>query len=98
MVHDTAVACQQGAETISGLLGALKNYILGLEGLWGGIAANTFQDMMAQYQADSIQITTALAEIGDKLMANYNNIITTEEANVRTVSSVQNSLPSTNFS
>jgi WXG100 family type VII secretion target len=97
-VSQAAASCKSTATEIQEQLASLQNYIVQLEGWWQGIAANTFQELMTEYSTYSAMLYNALTDIGSGLTGNYVNYTDTEQANVNTITSIQNSLSSTNFS
>jgi WXG100 family type VII secretion target len=96
-VASAAAACQSTAQEIQEQLGALKNYIVSMEDAWQGIAANTFQELMAQYNTYSSMLYNALTDIGQGLQGNYINYTAEEQANINTIQSIATSLQGTNF-
>jgi uncharacterized protein YukE len=69
-----------------------------MEGWWKGIASNTFQDLMTEYSTYSAMLYNALNDISSGLSGNYVNYTDTENANVKTITSIQSALSTTNFS
>lgn len=96
-VASAAASCQKTAQEIQDQLAALKNYIVQMEDWWQGIAANTFQELMTQYDAYSAMLYNALTDIGQGLQGNYVNYTAEEQANINTIQSVATSLQGTNF-
>jgi WXG100 family type VII secretion target len=96
-VSNAAASCQSTAQEIQDQLGALKNYIVQMEDAWQGIAANTFQELMAQYNTYSTMLHNALTDIGQGLQGNYVNYAAEEHANITTIQSIATSLEGTNF-
>lgn len=97
-VSQAAASCKSTANEIQEQLASLQNYIVQMEGWWQGIASNTFQELMTEYSTYSAMLYNALTDIGSGLSGNYVNYTDTEQANVNTITSIQNSLSSTNFS
>lgn len=96
-IASAAASCQSTAQEIEEQLGALKNYIIQMEDWWQGIASNTFQEMMTQYNTYSAMLQNALTDIGQGLQGNYVNYTAEEQANINTVQSIATSLQGTNF-
>jgi WXG100 family type VII secretion target len=97
-VSSAAASCQSTAQEIQEQLAALKSYIVQMEDWWEGIASNTFQDLMTQYNTYSTMLYSALTDIGQGLQGNYVNYTSEEQANINTISSIATSLQGTNFS
>jgi ESAT-6 family protein len=97
-VSSAAASCQSTADQIQEQLAALKNYIVQMEDIWQGIASNTFQDLMQQYNTYSTMLHNALTDIGQGLQGNYVNYTAEEQANISTIQSIATSLQGTNFS
>jgi WXG100 family type VII secretion target len=97
-VSQAAASCKSAATEIQEQLAALQQYIAQMEGWWQGIASSTFQDLMTEYSTYSAMLHNALNDIGTGLTGNYVNYTDTEQANVTTITSIQNALSSTNFS
>jgi WXG100 family type VII secretion target len=96
-ISQAASSCKSTATEVQDQLATLQGYIQGMEGFWQGIAANTFQDLMAEYSTYSAMLYNALTDIGSGLDGNYVNYTETEQANMNTISSIQASLSGTNF-
>ena len=97
-VTQAAASCRSTASQIQEELASLQTYITNMEDLWHGIASNTFQDLMTEYQTYSTMLYNALNDIGSGLSGNYVNYTDTEAANIKSINSVQSSLSSTNLS
>jgi WXG100 family type VII secretion target len=97
-ISQASTACTTTADEIWQDLGVLQQYIAGMEEWWQGIAANTFQELMVEYTTFSQMLYNALTDIGLGLQGNFVNYRDTEHANIQTITSIQQSLPSTNLS
>ena len=97
-VSQAAASCKSTANTVQEELAGLQSYIQQMEAYWQGIASNTFQDLMTEYSTFSAMLYNALTDIGSGLEGNYVNYESTEQANIKTITSIQQALSSTNFS
>ncbi|MFF7580973.1 WXG100 family type VII secretion target [Streptomyces sp. NPDC008061] len=83
-------------ETVQGELGRLKSYVVGLEAVWGGIAANTFQQLMVDWDTHAARLQEALLGISNGLMGSADNYTQGEQMNIANLHSV--SLPAARLS
>ncbi|MDQ0786696.1 WXG100 family type VII secretion target [Streptomyces sp. B3I8] len=79
-------------------LAELKSFVVSLEGVWNGYAANEFQALMAQWDVYAAMLREALTGIASGLRGNYENYSTTESVNHATLASIHAGIPSANFS
>lgn len=91
-VSNASVSCSRTAGNIQEQLGQLKAYVGQMEGIWGGVAANTFQDLMLNYDTYSSMLYNALMDISSGLNGNYVNYTQGETANVNSINNVNNAL------
>ncbi|WP_329138377.1 WXG100 family type VII secretion target [Streptomyces sp. NBC_01476] len=91
-VSTAAASCTSTAADVQQRLAALKSYVVNMEAMWQGVAANTFQQMMAEYDILSKMLHDALTDIASGLNGNYVNYTESEQANVNSITSIQNSL------
>ncbi|MFF4243536.1 WXG100 family type VII secretion target [Streptomyces sp. NPDC001822] len=78
-------------ETVRGELAALKNYVVGLEGTWGGIAADTFQQLMREWDIHAAHLQDALLGMAHGLQSTAENYIDGEQTNLTNLGKI--SLP-----
>lgn len=97
-VSQAATSCNSTATEIQEQLATLKSYIVQMEGWWHGIASSTFQDLMTEYSTHSAKLYQALTDIGTGLTGNHANYTENENANIKTIGSIQTQLSGTNFS
>jgi WXG100 family type VII secretion target len=83
MVHGASISCSQTAEQISQQLGVLRNYVVGLEASWHGVAQDTFQQLMTDWDIYARMMHDALTNISLGLQGNFVNYTDTEAENVR---------------
>ena len=91
-VTAAATSCSSTAETIQGQLVQLKGYVGQMEEIWGGVAANTFQELMLNYDTYSHMLYNALMDISSGLNGNAVNYADGEIANVNSINSVNSNL------
>ena len=96
-VAQAAASCQSTASTIADQLSSLKQYVMGTEAWWGGIASETFQEMMSLYDSCSAALNQALTDIGSGLQGNYVNYTAAEQANVTSIRNIENELSTANL-
>jgi WXG100 family type VII secretion target len=96
-VSTAATSCNTTADTIQQQLAALQSYVESMNDMWHGVASQTFQELMTQYSTYSAMLYNALTDIGSGLNGNYVNYTDTEQANLKTISSIATQLQGTNF-
>jgi len=96
-VTNAAASCQNTANEIWEQLATLQVYIEGMDQIWQGIASNTFQDLMVQYNTYATMLYNALTDIGQGLQGNYVNYTSAEQANLTTITTIEQALQGTNF-
>ncbi|WP_438306678.1 WXG100 family type VII secretion target (plasmid) [Streptomyces sp. HUAS TT11] len=82
-------------QTVQAELDALKNYVIGLEAKWKGVASNTFQELMQEWERYAAQLQNALLAIANGLNGTADNYLGSEHSNVANVNRV--SLPKANL-
>ncbi|WP_329295682.1 WXG100 family type VII secretion target [Streptomyces sp. NBC_01455] len=75
-------------ETVQGELGRLKSYVVSLEGVWQGIAASTFQQLMSDWDTHAAQLQDALLGISQGLDSSADNYIQGEHVNLANLNKV----------
>ncbi|MFJ3756477.1 WXG100 family type VII secretion target [Streptomyces sp. NPDC090080] len=90
-LKEKAVDIRSTQETVQGELGRLKSYVVGLEAVWQGIAATTFQQLMADWDTHAAHLQDALLGIAQGLDSSADNYIQGEHVNLTNLQSV--SLP-----
>ncbi|WP_329042860.1 WXG100 family type VII secretion target [Streptomyces sp. NBC_00178] len=75
-------------ETVAGELSALQNYVKNLEQSWGGIAADTFQALMVEWDQHAAQLQHALGGIAEGLQTTANNYTEGEHVNLANLNAV----------
>jgi WXG100 family type VII secretion target len=92
MVHGASVNCQLTADQIHDQLDDLRTYVISLEAMWQGVAQDTFQELMHDYDIYARMMHDALVDIGSGLSGNYINYRETEEDNLRNLQPVDGGL------
>ena len=96
-VQNAATSCDNTANEIQGQLGTLRNYVVSLEGAYQGMAASTFQALMADYDSFAKMLHNALVDIGSGLRGNYVNYTESEAQNVANLRPIQGDIPGANL-
>jgi WXG100 family type VII secretion target len=89
---NAANSCTTTAGTVSDQLTSLRSYVTSMEGWWKGIASNTFQELMQEYDIYSNMLHEALIDIGSGLSGNQMNYQDSETANINSINVIQNEL------
>ncbi|MFG2525149.1 WXG100 family type VII secretion target [Streptomyces sp. NPDC048527] len=92
MISAAASSCDTVAGDVDSQLAGLKSYVVGLEAWWQGIAQNTFQELMQEYDTYSQMLHNALTDIASGLRGNYVNYSDTEQQNINTITNIQQNL------
>ncbi|MDQ0757683.1 WXG100 family type VII secretion target [Streptomyces canus] len=77
-------------------LDALKSYVVAMEANWQGVASNTFQELMREWDMYAAQLQNALLAISNGLDSSADNYIGSEHSNLANLNNV--SLPKANLS
>ncbi|MGW1726751.1 WXG100 family type VII secretion target [Streptomyces sp. NPDC002306] len=94
MVSQAATSCDTTAGEIQGQLADLKSYVVNLEGWWQGIAQDTFQALMQEYDIYSRMLHDALTDIASGLRGNYVNYTDAEQQNIASINAIEAGLGS----
>jgi WXG100 family type VII secretion target len=97
-ISAAATAAERTTDNVTEQLAGVKSYVLSFEGAWQGMAANTFQSLMHEYDVYGLMLTQALADISQGLRGNYANYTDSESQNMTNLVKVGDGLPSANFS
>jgi WXG100 family type VII secretion target len=90
---DAASSCQNTASEIAAQLQALKAKVYAIEATYHGVAADTFQALMTDYDVFSNMLNQALVDIGSGLQGNQVNYTQTEQANINSLVSINGDIP-----
>jgi WXG100 family type VII secretion target len=96
-VSNAAQSCTTTTEEVSAQLSQLRQYVVGMEDWWQGIASDTFQLLMTEYDTYSTMLQNALSDIASGLNGNYVNYANSEQANLKSISGIQAQLGSANL-
>jgi WXG100 family type VII secretion target len=77
------VDCANTAESISSQIEALGRYVDELGTEWMGVAKETFLMLMNEYHAHATNLENTLQQIATNLGSNHENVIDTENLNIR---------------
>lgn len=92
-----ATAASNSASEIADQLAAIKSYVVSFEGAWQGMAAATFQTLMADYDTFAQMLNNALTDIASGLRGNYVNYTSAEQQNIGNLQQVNGAIPGANF-
>lgn len=81
------------AAEIDGILSQIRTYVVSLEASWQGVAQQTFQTLMAEYDVYARMLHDSLTDIASGLRGNAVNYRDSEEANINNLKSLDASLP-----
>ena len=76
-------------------LDALKSYVVAMEANWQGVASNTFQELMREWDVYAAQLQNALLAIAGGLDSSADNYLGSEHSNLANLNNV--SLPKANL-
>jgi WXG100 family type VII secretion target len=88
-----ATSTDNTAAEIDIVLGQIRAYVVNLEASWQGVAHQTFQTLMAEYDVYAKMLRESLADISAGLRGNYVNYTQSEQANINNLKSLDASLP-----
>ncbi|NED87232.1 WXG100 family type VII secretion target [Streptomyces sp. SID11233] len=88
VMDDSVKQTYATAEDVQAHLSELKNYVIGLEDAWRGIAAARFQELMQDWDANAQKLHQALVAIGDGLGGTSDNYQRAEHAAQANVSRI----------
>ncbi|MFE7115724.1 WXG100 family type VII secretion target [Streptomyces sp. NPDC057654] len=93
MIADAAVSCDNTAADVEAKLANLKSYVMQLEQSWQGIAHDTFQIYMAEYDTYAQMLHQALTSIASGLRGNEVNYKESEQDALQRIHTLQSELP-----
>jgi WXG100 family type VII secretion target len=96
-VMAAAQSAQNAAGEIQTDLEELKSYVVGVEATWQGVASQTFQTLMVDYQIFANMLNQSLTDIASGLRGNYVNYTASEEQNISSLKAVNGAVPGANF-
>jgi len=89
-----ATSTDNTAAEIDTVLAQIRSFVINLEASWQGVAQQTFQTLMAEYDIYAKMLHDSLTDIASGLRGNYVNYTQSEETNIRNLTSLDASLPS----
>jgi WXG100 family type VII secretion target len=75
------------------ILGQIRAYVVNLEASWQGIAQQTFQTLMSEYDIYAKMLHDSLVDISAGLNGTYVNYTQSEQTNINNLKSLDASLP-----
>jgi WXG100 family type VII secretion target len=93
-LSNAATSTDNTAAQIDAILAQIRSFVVGLEGSWQGIAYNTFQTLMAEYDIYAKMLHDSLTDIASGLRGNYVNYTESEQTNINNLRSLDAGLPS----
>ncbi|MFB9831713.1 WXG100 family type VII secretion target [Actinoallomurus acaciae] len=92
-LSNAASSTDSTASEIDAVLAQIRAYVVNLEASWQGVAYNTFQTLMAEYDTYARMLHESLVDIASGLRGNYVNYTESEQANVTNLRSLDADLP-----
>ena len=92
-LSNAATSTDNTAAEIDAILGQIRAYVVNLEASWQGIAFNTFQTLMAEYDIYAKMLHDSLTDIASGLRGNYVNYTASEQTNISNLQSLDAALP-----
>jgi WXG100 family type VII secretion target len=96
-IQNAATSCDKTAGEIDGQLSSLRQYVVNLEGIYHGVAAETFQSLMTDYDTFARMLHNALVDIGSGLRGNYVNYTDGEAQNIANLKPIHGDIPGANL-
>lgn len=81
------------ANDVANELSQLQTFIVSLEDVWGGMAHDQFQTLMADFNLYGKMLHDALTDIASGLQGNYVNYVDSEMANLKSLSALGEEVP-----
>jgi WXG100 family type VII secretion target len=88
-----ATSTDNTAAEIDVILAQIRAYVVNLEASWQGIAQQTFQTLMSEYDIYAKMLHDSLTDIAAGLRGNYVNYTDSEQANINNLKSLDATLP-----
>jgi WXG100 family type VII secretion target len=88
-----ATSTDNTAAEIDVILAQIRAYVVNLEASWQGIAQQTFQTLMAEYDVYAKMLHDSLIDIASGLRGNYVNYTESEQTNINNLKSLDATLP-----
>jgi WXG100 family type VII secretion target len=81
------------AAEIDIILAQIRAYVVNIEAAWQGIAQQTFQTLMSEYDIYAKMLHDSLVDISSGLQGTYVNYTESEQTNISNLKSLDASLP-----
>jgi WXG100 family type VII secretion target len=88
-----ASSTENTSAELDAILAQIRAYVVNLEASWQGIAQQTFQTLMSEYDVYAKMLHDSLVDIAAGLRGNYVNYTESEQANITNLKSLDASLP-----
>jgi WXG100 family type VII secretion target len=95
-LNDAVGHTRSTADEVDTNLGLIRGIVNSLEGRWQGVAHQTFQTLMAEYDVYAKMLHDSLVDIASGLQGNYVNYSESEQANINNLRSLDATLPARN--
>jgi WXG100 family type VII secretion target len=89
----SATSTDNTAAEIDVILAQIRAYVVNLEASWQGVAQQTFQTLMAEYDVYAKMLHDSLIDIASGLRGNYVNYTESEQTNINNLKSLDATLP-----
>ncbi len=96
-ISQAASDCTSAAGDLDQKLAGLKQYVIAMQETWHGVAADTFGQLMTDYDGFARILHDSLVNIGSGLQGNFVNYHDTETTNINSLVAVNGSIPGANF-
>jgi WXG100 family type VII secretion target len=93
MISTAALDCKNTAGEVDGDLVRLKAYVTEMQGMWHGIAADQWSNLMIDFDTYARMLHDALTNIGLGLDGNAVNYVESEMANINSLVAVNGDIP-----
>jgi WXG100 family type VII secretion target len=90
---DARTSTDNTAAEIDVILGQIRAYVVNLEASWQGVAQQTFQTLMAEYDIYAKMLHDSLVDISAGLQGNYVNYHDAEQTNITNLRALDATLP-----
>lgn len=87
-----ATSTDRTAAEIDIILAQIRAYVRNIEAAWQGVAYQTFQTLMAEYDIYAKMLHESLVDIASGLRGNYVNYTESEQSNVTNLKNLDSSL------
>jgi WXG100 family type VII secretion target len=96
-LSQASASCNSVNNEVQEQLASLQQYVIQTEDWWQGIASNTFQNLMIEYNRCAAALQNALTGIANGLQGNWGNYTQNEQANTTAIQQIESGLPNPNL-